>query len=60
MQHSIALILGQIALTQPEGVLGDCPVEKQMTVHYAQTRWDGVLLPNGMAYCCRIQVSLEF
>jgi hypothetical protein len=32
MQHSITLLLGQIALTQPGGVLGHCPVEKQMTV----------------------------
>ena len=32
MQHSITLILGQIALTQPGGVLGHCPVEKQMIV----------------------------
>ena len=28
-QHSITLLLGQIALTQPGGVLGQCPVEKQ-------------------------------
>ena len=26
MQHSITLLLGQIALTQPGGVLGHCPV----------------------------------
>jgi hypothetical protein len=32
MQHSITLLLGQIALTQPGGVLGNCLVEKQMTV----------------------------
>ena len=32
MQHSITLILGQIAFTQPGGVLGHCPVEKQMIV----------------------------
>ena len=32
MQHSITLLLGQIALTQPGGVLGHCPVEKQMVV----------------------------
>ena len=29
MQHSITVLLGQIALTQPGGVLGHCPVEKQ-------------------------------
>ena len=28
----ITLLLGQIALTQPGGVLGHCPVEKQMIV----------------------------
>ena len=32
MQHSITLILGQIALTLPGGVLGHCPVEKQTIV----------------------------
>jgi hypothetical protein len=31
MQQSITL-LGQIALTQPRGVLGHCPVKKQMIV----------------------------
>ena len=30
MPYSITLLLGQIALTQPGGVLGYCPVEKQM------------------------------
>ena len=28
----ITLLLGQIAFTQPGGVLGHCPVEKQMIV----------------------------
>jgi hypothetical protein len=32
MQHSIILLLGQIALTLPGGVVGHCPVEKQMIV----------------------------
>ena len=32
MQHSITLLLGKIARTQPGGVLGHCPVEKQMIV----------------------------
>ena len=32
MQHSITLLLGKIALIQPRGVLGHCPVEKQMIV----------------------------
>ena len=27
IQHSITLLLGQIALTQPGGVLGHCPVD---------------------------------
>jgi hypothetical protein len=30
--HSITLLLGHIALTQPGGVLVHCPVEKQMIV----------------------------
>ena len=45
MQHSITLHLGQIALTQPGGVLSHCPVEKRMI---AQTRWDGVSLQNAV------------
>jgi hypothetical protein len=32
MQHSITLLLGEIALTQPGHVLGHCPVEKQVVV----------------------------
>ena len=32
MQHSIILLLGQIALTQPEVTIGHCPAEKQMIV----------------------------
>ena len=32
MQDSITLLLGQIALTQPGGVFGQCPVENQMIV----------------------------
>ena len=32
MQHSITLLLGKVALTQPEGVLGHCPGEQQMIV----------------------------
>jgi hypothetical protein len=32
MQHSITLLLSQIALTQPGGVLGHCPVEKHTIV----------------------------
>ena len=48
MQHSITLLLGKIALTQPGGVLGHCPVEKQMIVPH---------IPNKMGWritaeCC--------
>ena len=32
MQRSITLLIVKIALTQPGGVLGHCPVEKQMIV----------------------------
>ena len=32
MQYFITLLHGQIALTQPGGMLGHCPVEKQMIV----------------------------
>ena len=32
MQHSITLLLGKMALTQPGVELGHCPVEKQMIV----------------------------
>ena len=32
MQDYIPRLLGQIALTQPGGLLGHCPVEKQMIV----------------------------
>ena len=38
MQHSINLLLGQIALTQPGGVLGHCPVEKQVTVPLSENQ----------------------
>ena len=44
MQHSITLLLGQIALTQPGGVLGHCPVEEQMIVPLR----DGVSLQNAV------------
>ena len=41
MQHSINHLLGQIVLTQPGGVLGHCPVEKQIVP----------LSPNQMGGC---------
>jgi hypothetical protein len=48
MQHSITLLIGKIALIQPMGVLGNCPVEKQVIV---------ALSPNHMGWripaeCC--------
>ena len=44
IQHFITL-LGQIVLTQPGGVLGYCPVEKQIIVPLStKNRWDGVSL----------------
>ena len=43
MHYSITLHLGKIALTQPGGVLGHCPVEKQV-----------MCKPDGMAYHCRM------
>ena len=46
MQCSITLLLGQLSLTQPGGVLGHCPVEKQMIVPLSPSRWAGVLLQN--------------
>uniref|UniRef100_A0A673W8P0 Uncharacterized protein n=1 Tax=Salmo trutta TaxID=8032 RepID=A0A673W8P0_SALTR len=47
MQHSITLLLGQIALTQPGGVLGHCLVDK---TNYSPTKRK----PDGMAYRCRM------
>ena len=38
MQRSITLLLGQIVLTQPGGVLGHCPVEKQMIVPLSENQ----------------------
>jgi hypothetical protein len=40
MHHFITLLIG--------GVLGHCPVEKQMIVPLNQTRWDGVSLQNAV------------
>jgi hypothetical protein len=48
MQHSITLLLGKIAYSQPGGVLGHCPVEKQMIVPQARTRCDDVSLQNNV------------
>ena len=41
MQHCITLLLGKIVVTQPGGMLGHCPVEKQMIVPLSanQMRW---------------------
>ena len=48
MQHSITLLLRQIVLTQPGGVLGHCPVEKQIIVPLSETRRDGVSMQNAV------------
>ena len=48
MQHSITLLLGQVALTQPGGVLGRCPVEKQMIVPLYANQMGGCIA----AECC--------
>ena len=48
MQHSITLILGKITLTQPGGVLGHCPVEKQMIVPLSANQIAGRIA----AECC--------
>ena len=50
MQHSITLLLGQIALTEPGGVLGHCPDEKQMIVPLSANgmAWDGISLQNAV------------
>jgi hypothetical protein len=45
MQHSITLLLGKVALTQPGGVLDHCPVEKLLIVPIS---------PNQMVYRCRM------
>ena len=48
MQNSITLPLGQRALTQPEGVLGHCPLEKQMIVPLSVNQMGGVSLQNAV------------
>ena len=48
MQHSITIILGQIALTQPGGVLGHCPVEKQIIVQISANQMGWCIA----AECC--------
>jgi hypothetical protein len=47
MQHSITILLGQIALTQPGGVLGHYLVEKQNDNPIKRK-------PDEMVYCCRM------
>ena len=41
MEHFITALLGQIAFTEPGGVLGHCPVEKQIiaTLNANQMGW---------------------
>ena len=53
MQHAITLFLDQIALTQPGGVLGHCPVEKQMIVGLSANQM-GCLIA---AECCGSHVG---
>ena len=48
MQHSINLLPDPIALTQPRGVLGHCPVEKQMIVPLSANQMGGSIA----AECC--------
>ena len=45
MQHSIMRLLGQIALTQPGGVLGHCPVVVIVLLGHCPK-----CKPDGMAY----------
>ena len=47
MQHSITLLIGQIALTAWRCVLGHCPVENQIIVPLSPN-------PDGMVYHCRM------
>ena len=49
MQHSIILLIGQIALAHPGDVLGHCTVEKQMIVP---------LSPNQMGWCIAVVAML--
>ena len=46
IQHFIPLFPGQLALTQPGGVLGHCPVENQMIVPRSANQMGGVTLQN--------------
>ena len=50
MQHSITILLGQIALIQPGGVLGHRPVEKLMIIPLSanQMGWHGISLQNAV------------
>ena len=48
MQHSITLLLGQIALTQPGGVLGNGPVEQQMIIPLSENKMGWCIA----AECC--------
>ena len=48
MQHFITLLLGQIALTQPGGVLGHCPVEKQMIVPLKANQMELCIVQNAV------------
>ena len=55
---TITLLLVQIAFTQPEGVLGHCPVEKQMKLPLSSPRWDGVSLQKAVLVKCALNSKL--
>ena len=55
IQHSITLLLGLIALTQPGGVLGHCPVEKQMIVRLSSNQMGWCIA----AECCGVPWILD-
>ena len=61
MQHSIPLLLGQISLTQPGGVLGHCPVEKQMIVPLSATQmgWRIAAECCGILVCCGLIILVK-
>ena len=59
MQHYITILLGQIARTQPGGVLGHCPVDKQMIGHSIWFRLSGTITTEGCG-CHAGQQCLEF
>uniref|UniRef100_A0A8C8F7E1 ECSIT signaling integrator n=1 Tax=Oncorhynchus tshawytscha TaxID=74940 RepID=A0A8C8F7E1_ONCTS len=53
MQHSIILLLNQIPLTQPGGVLFHCPIEEQMIVPLSSNQMGWCIV----AKCCGSHAS---